>query len=596
MGIDKGDIDMKKIILMFAIGIGFMVLFSTLVSADISEIAKIQASDKAANDQFGNSVSISSDGNTAIVGAHQETTGGAAYIFRWTGTVWSEQAKIQASDKEADDSFGKSVSISSDGNTTIVGASGESSYAGAAYIFRWNGANWTEQAKIQASDAEAMDFLGKSISISSDGNTAIVGASGEDIGGTDTGAAYIFRWTGTNWTQQTKIQASDKEAYDYFGISVSISSDGNTTIVGAYAKDTDGINTGAVYIFRWDGANWTQQSKIQASDKESEDHFGYSVSISSDGNSAIVGARYEDTGGSMAGAAYIFRWNGTAWSEQAKIQASDKEASDQFGQPVSISSDGNTAIVGASGEDTGGSYAGAAYIFEFDGTTWTEQAKIQASDNQASDWFGSSISISSDGNYAIVGANGEDTGASNAGAAYFFKKEITLPTYTNFTSTESTNFSDVTLSSVTSLTLAIENKGKIKFPVTHSINSENEDYDTNIVIEDKVIFVNSSALHSSFNSSATLTFENVDCNKPYVFYSETASTFAVILSENQRCPESLCSNILCADSTLTVDVEHFTGFAAGADANLTTEAEAGIFYPLDSIEFTAEYINSTDGT
>jgi len=172
----------------------------------------------------------------------------------------------------------------------------------------------------------------------------------------------------------------------------------------------------------------------------------------------------------------------------------------------------------------------------------------------------------------------------------------TLPTTSNFTSAETTNFSEVTLSSVTSMTLAITGKGKIKFPVTHSINSENEDYDTNIVIEDKVIFVNSSALHSSFNSSATLTFYNVDCNKPYVFYSEIASTFAAILSENQRCPESLCSNILCADSTLTVDVLHFTGFAAGSNANLTTEAEAGVFYPLDPIEFTAEYINSTDGT
>ncbi|MEA3514300.1 MAG: fibrobacter succinogenes major paralogous domain-containing protein [Nanoarchaeota archaeon] len=170
------------------------------------------------------------------------------------------------------------------------------------------------------------------------------------------------------------------------------------------------------------------------------------------------------------------------------------------------------------------------------------------------------------------------------------------PTYTNFTSSETTNFSEGDVTNITSLTLGITGKGKIAFPSNHSINADNENYDTNIKIEDSVIFVNSSALHSSFNSSATLTFYNVDCNKPYVFYSETASTFAAILSENQRCPESLCSNILCADSTLTVDVEHFTGFAAGTDANLTIEAQSGVFYPLDPIEFTAEYINSTDGT
>ena len=170
------------------------------------------------------------------------------------------------------------------------------------------------------------------------------------------------------------------------------------------------------------------------------------------------------------------------------------------------------------------------------------------------------------------------------------------PTYSNFTSSETTNFSAVDVTNVTSMTLAITGKGKINFSSTHSINADNEDYDINVKIEDAVIFVNSSALHSTFNNSATLTFENVDCNKPYVFYSETASTFASILSENQRCPSSICSNIQCASSTLTVDVEHFTGFAAGSNANLTTEAEAGVFYPLDPIEFTAEYINSTDGT
>ena len=161
---------------------------------------------------------------------------------------------------------------------------------------------------------------------------------------------------------------------------------------------------------------------------------------------------------------------------------------------------------------------------------------------------------------------------------------------------ETTNFSTETnLTNVLNLTLA-KTGGKIKFADDWSINTDGEDYDANIKIEDKVIFVNSSALHSSFNNSATLTFENVDCNKPYVFYSETASTFAGILKENQRCPESLCSNIQCLGSTLTLNVEHFTGYAAGTDANLTIEAEAGVKMPSDPIAFYAWYINSTDGT
>ncbi|MCK5629942.1 MAG: hypothetical protein KAI26_04965, partial [Nanoarchaeota archaeon] len=165
-----------------------------------------------------------------------------------------------------------------------------------------------------------------------------------------------------------------------------------------------------------------------------------------------------------------------------------------------------------------------------------------------------------------------------------------------FTSSETTNFSDVTLSSVTSLTLAIDNKGKIAFPSDHNVNAENEDYNTNVKIEDAMIYVNSAALDSSFNDSATLTFYNVDCNAPYVFYSETASTFATILSENQRCPESLCTDIQCSAGTLTVNVSHFSGYASGTNANLTIEAESGVKMPSDPIEFYAWYVNSTDGT
>jgi hypothetical protein len=392
-----------------------------------SQQAKIQASDKELSDLFGHSVSISGDGLTAIVGARNEDTGGgdagAAYIFTRSGVTWTEQAKIQASDKQAEDYFGWSVGISSDGNTAIVSAYREDtggSSAGAAYIFVRSGSTWTEQAKIQASDKEADDQFGWSVGISSDGNTAIVGAYFEDTGAASAGAAYIFTRSGSTWTQQAKIQASDKEFNDQFGTSVSISSDGNTAIVGAYFEDTGASNAGAAYIFTRSGSTWTQQAKIQASDKQANDYFGYSVSISSDGNTAIVGAFLEDTGASNAGAAYIFVRSGSTWTEQAKIQASDKQANDIFGYSVGISSDGNTAIVSAYDEDTGGTSAGAAYIFVRSGSTWTEQAKIQASDKQANDYFGHSVSISSDGNTAIVGAYGEDTGVGDVGAAYIF--------------------------------------------------------------------------------------------------------------------------------------------------------------------------------
>ena len=166
-------------------------------------------------------------------------------------------------------------------------------------------------------------------------------------------------------TQQAKIQASDKQAYDYFGESVSISEDGNTAIVGAYYEDTGGNDAGAAYIFVRSGSTWTEQVKIQASDKEAGDLLGISVSISGDGNIAIVGARGRDItpAASDAGAAYIFVRSGSTWTEQVKIQSSDIEAGDLLGYSVSISGDGNTVIVVAISEDTGGDIAGAAYIF-----------------------------------------------------------------------------------------------------------------------------------------------------------------------------------------------------------------------------------------
>ena len=375
--------------------------------------AKIQAADKQLNDNFGASVSI--DGDTVVVGANGEDTvgvdSGAAYIFTKTGSAWTQQQKIQASNVGAGDQFGYSVAI--DGDTVIIGAQLEDAggtNAGAAYVFTRSGTTWTEQQKIVASDAEATDYFGYSVSIS--GDTAVVGARLEDTGGSQAGAAYIFTRDGTTWTEQQKIQASDIQAGDNFGYSVAIS--GDTVVVSAYAEDTGGNEAGAAYIFTRSGTTWTQQQKIQSSDAEASDWFGISVSIS--GDTVVVGAWKEDTGGSNAGAAYVFTRSGTTWTQQQKIQASDIETNDEFGASVSIS--GDTVIVGARLEDTGGLSAGAAYVFTRSGTTWTEQAKIQASDAQRTDQFGNSVAI--DGDTVVVAAFAESTGGASAGAAYIF--------------------------------------------------------------------------------------------------------------------------------------------------------------------------------
>jgi hypothetical protein len=341
------------------------------------------------------------------------------------GPDWSAtptESKIVSSDLAANDQFGYSVSMSSDGTYAIVGAMRATNnflYDGAAYIFTRSGSTWTQQAKITASDKQADDQFGYTVSMSSDGSYAIVSATGEDTGGSNAGAAYIFTRSGSTWTQQQKIQSSDAQTNDQFGISVSISGDGVYAIVGARLEDTGGSDAGAAYVFTRSGSTWTQQQKLASSDLQANDYFGHSVSISSDGSYAIVSS-FGESGGAgdpltSAGAAYIFTRSGSTWTQQAKITASDAQAIDQFGTSVSINSDGTYVIVGADNEDGGAgdpiSAAGAAYIFTRSGSTWTEQAILRASDAQVNDNFGGfSSSINSDGTYAIVSTTSEDGG------------------------------------------------------------------------------------------------------------------------------------------------------------------------------------------
>jgi len=266
------------------------------------EQQKLTASDGAAGDRFGWFISIS--GDYAIVGAFYGDSGkGSAYIFKWDGTIWVEQQKLTASDGAAFDQFGCSVSIS--GDYAIVGArqdDDKGTYSGSAYVFKWDGTIWVEQQKLTASDGAVNDLFGVAVSVN--GDCAIVGANRDDDNGTDSGSAYIFKWDGTIWIEQQKLTASDGAVNDQFGCSVSIS--GDYAIVGAYYDDDKGTDSGSAYIFKWDGTSWVRQQKLTASDGAVNDIFGVSVSIS--GDYAIVGARLDDDKGDNSGSAYIFKF------------------------------------------------------------------------------------------------------------------------------------------------------------------------------------------------------------------------------------------------------------------------------------------------
>ncbi len=338
------------------------------------EVKKLTASDAEADDRFGWSVAVS--GDTIVVGAYREDTAasfaGAVYVFQRDegGTNnWGEVKKLTASDAQAGDRFGWSVAIS--GDTAVIGAQHEDtwgSFAGAAYLLaRDQGGtnNWGEVKKLTASDAQAGDEFGYSVAASA--NIALIGSRGEDSAAGDAGAAYIYRRDEggvDNWGEMKKLVASDAQISDEFGWSAAVS--GATAVIGAYQEDAGGTDAGAAYVFQRNqgGAdNWGEVIKLTAADAHAFDRFGYSVAIS--GDTTVVGARWKDSAGINSGAAYLFRRNEGGpgnWGEVTKLIASDADGGDKAGMSVGISND--TALVGAFWEDSAGTNAGAAYIFD----------------------------------------------------------------------------------------------------------------------------------------------------------------------------------------------------------------------------------------
>ena len=469
-----------------------LVSSSTAEAATITQQAYLKASNTGSNDTFGASVAIS--GGTAVVGARYESSSatgvnsdenndnaprsGAAYVFEHSGATWTQQAYLKASNTRPGDEFGHSVAIS--GNTVVIGAPYEDKGgngvnssgsgvgiidSGAAYIFVRNGANWTQQAYLKASNPGYQDYFGWSVAVS--GDTAVVGAWSEDSSSgpaddnaPDSGAVYVFARNGTNWSQQAFLKAPVIRGGDVFGASVAAS--GDTLLISAYrdGSGATGVNgswnnyaapvSGAAYIFVRDGTSWKRQAYLKASNTEMNDLFGYTVAIS--GDTAVIGTFVEassatgvngnqsDNSAPESGAAYVFARNGTNWSQQAYLKASNTKARNYFGRSVGIS--GDVVVVGAVQESSsatgvnsdqtnyGLSAQGAVYLFARTGITWTQQAYVKASNTGTNDFFGAAVAIS--GNTVVATAPLEDSSATGvngdqgndsrgaAGAAYVF--------------------------------------------------------------------------------------------------------------------------------------------------------------------------------
>jgi hypothetical protein len=401
------------------------------MDANWTAIQKLLASDGAAYDRFGYTVSL--NGDTALIGTmYDDDNGedsGSVYVFTRTGSTWIQQAKLLASDGAPGDAFGYSVSI--DGNSALIGAlyyDGNGLDSGSAYVFTRIGTIWTQQAKLIASDDAWGDEFGCSVSL--DGDNAVIGARYTDQNNEDSGSVYVFTRTGTTWTQQQKLLTSDSQQYQHFGNSVFLN--GNDILIGANGDNENGAFSGAAYVFTRTGTTWTQQAKLLPSDGEPEEHFGCSVSL--DRDSALIGAYTDDDNGDNSGSTYVFSRTGTTWTQQAKLFASDGAVNDYFGCCVSLSSD--TALIGADGADGIEVDSGAAYVFIRTGTTWTQQAKLLASDGETYDNFGFSVSLNID--TVLIGATRDNDNGVQSGSVYVFtknqlKKAFIFGRYTNLT-------------------------------------------------------------------------------------------------------------------------------------------------------------------
>lgn len=491
----------------------------TCVGASWQQEAYVKASNANGSDSFGSAVAI--EGDLMVVGAYGEdsdsntiiqsstassnnagNTNGAAYIFRRMGNTWIQEAYLKPSNMDEQDMFGWAVAISNgriavavpdeDANQTTIthgntaSSNNTQANAGAVYIFEKNGINWEQKVYIKAPNAAAGQQFGYALSMS--GDTLVVGATGESSGQTTitngnaastdnsapmSGAAYIFRLTGSTWQQEAYIKAPNGEMLDFFGRSVAISTD--TIAIGAIYEDSSQLTItngaggssdnsfdgcGAVYVFRRSGSNWHQEAFIKAPNADPSDNFGQAIAIS--GDTLLVGAVGEDSNEAQpingatasadntaqdSGAVYVFVRNGASWSQEAYLKASNAGAGDNFGESVAIV--GDLAIVGAIGEDsnqttvTNGaasspdnsiSDAGAAYVFKRVGTSWAQEAYLKAPVQGTTRYFGGRVSIAGDS--IAVTAYGDssnqntitngptassDTSMSGAGAVHVFR-------------------------------------------------------------------------------------------------------------------------------------------------------------------------------
>ncbi len=384
------------------------------------------------NLKIGSQVAI--DNNIAVIGEGIEGFR-IVEVLEFDGLNWGKVATLSPSDGSTGDRFGESLSVSGD---VIVVGSPANATGGTVYVYEKPSTGWedmTETAKLSSSDVSGFDNFGESVSIS--GDLVGVGASGVDDNGSSSGAVYVYEKLGAGWvtaTEDAKLLASDGAGSDGLGSSISVSND--IIVSGAHTVDNGGSNKGAAYVYKKPVSGWvnaTETAKLSASDAEDSDYFGRSVGIS--GDVIVVGADGDDDNGTSSGSAYVFEKPSSGWvnaTETAKLLASDGTSYDNFGYSISIS--GDVIVSGAYGVEGSGVYNGAAYIFVKPISGWasnTEDQILSASDESSYFYFSYSVAISN--NYIIGGSPYYGNTFYHKGSAYLFQAPLT---WTGATSTD----------------------------------------------------------------------------------------------------------------------------------------------------------------
>lgn len=353
-------------------------------------------------DRFGWSTSISADGYTITVSATSHNNArGHVRIFTWDGTNWIQKG-TEVEGEAATDGSGVAISLSNDGNLVAIGARANDGYgtnSGHVRIYEWNGSAWVQKGQ-DIDGKSSYEESGRAVSISGDGTTVAIG-SPDDTNISDPGTARVYRWDGSTSWVQLGVDLTGAHTNEYFGHSLSLSDNGNTLAVGGYENSVAGSGKGRVAIYDWNGSTWTQRGSDLYGENQGDD-FGFSVSITPDGNTFATGAVLNWRTQGDEGRVYVYTWNGSSWVSLASGVLGEYSW-EQFGYSVSISDDGTRFIGGGPREENSTPLPGRIEVNEWDGTQWNQIA----SDYKGAldgEWFGHSVGLSANGKIFVSGA------------------------------------------------------------------------------------------------------------------------------------------------------------------------------------------------